>query len=279
MFYGIIIVALAALLVLSVFTSGFGIIKPTVTNVTPSPSPTPSPTPTPTPTPAAIQTLTVTNGNLPVLGSASAPVKIVEFSDYQCPFCGAAEGTHAQLIAQFRTRDPTYQPAMPGVVANYVNTSKVALYFRDYPLSFHQNAMNAAVAARCANAQGKYWQMHDKLFETQAEWSNVADPSSIYAGYAVSLGMNNATFSSCYSAKQFSDQINADEQVGQQYGVQGTPGFFVIIPKNKVAEADLKSVASANGLDLYQNDNEYTVFYPGAIGYSAFDALLNKVRY
>lgn len=92
-------------------------------------------------------------GNLPVLGNINAPVTIIQFSDYQCPYC-------AKL----------YSDAEAQIKKEYVDTGKVKIYFRDYPLSqIHQGAEKAAEAARCAGDQGKYWQMHDAIFQYQSE--------------------------------------------------------------------------------------------------------------
>ncbi|MBI5223325.1 thioredoxin domain-containing protein [Candidatus Micrarchaeota archaeon] len=284
-FYGTIIAFLAILLVVSVFTSGFGIVKPAVTTApvvtAPTPSnPTPS-NPTPTnPTPSAPQTLTVSKGVLPVLGQESAPVTIVEFSDFQCPFCGAAEGTNQAAVAYLKGRDPSYAPAVPKIETDYVNTGKVKLYFRDFPLvQLHPNAPLAAVAGRCANDQGKFWLMQKKLFATQEAWSDSSDPHATFTGYATEIGLNNATFATCLNSTRFDSAISSDISEGRSYGVQGTPGFFVIIPKNKISSSVLNSVVSANQFELFENSNEYVVFIAGAYSYPAFNDLLSKVTY
>ena len=268
MAYGSVILVLAALLVVSVFTQGFGIIKsPEAINVPTQTNPTPTqvnPTPTqPTPT----RQLEVAKGNLPVLGQESATVTIVEFSDFQCPFCQRLVN---DALAQIKT--------------NYINNGKAKLYFRDYPLSFHANALPAANAARCANEQGKFWQMHDKLFETQTTWSNSPDAKSLFVEYATSIGLNNASFEACYSANKYNSAIASDESQGQSYGVQGTPGTFMILPKNKVNVEQVKSVfndvnAQLGGLEMFENGNELIILVPGAYPYSVFDAFLSKVTY
>ncbi len=269
-FYGIIIVALAGLLLLSVFTQGFGLIKVPAsvpTQVTPIPSqPTPSqPTPVVAPTPGK---LTVTLGDYAPLGKDSAPVAWVEFSDFQCPFCAKI---YSEAAAQVKT--------------NYIDSGKVKLYYRDFPLSFHPNAMPGAIAARCANDQGKFWEMHDKLFSNQDLWSGAADPGITFKGYATDLGLDATKFASCYDNKEHLAQINADEAQGQSYGVSGTPSNFLIIKKSNAKQADIESAISSvntqyNGdLQLFVNDDSYIVLIPGAYPYLAFDAVLSKVTY
>ncbi|MFN7991835.1 MAG: thioredoxin domain-containing protein [Candidatus Micrarchaeia archaeon] len=264
--YGVVIVGLAALLVLSVLTQGFGIVKspavqPSAAQPTAAAQPSAAAQPTAAAQPSAVGQLSVDPGKLPVLGQAGAPVTLVEFSDFQCPFC---ERLYTQALAQIKT--------------NYIDTGKAKLYFRDFPLSFHPNALPAAIAARCANEQGKFWGMHDKLFSNQNSWVSLGDASPAFKGYAADLGLDSSKFNTCLDGKQHAAEINADEAVGQQYGVQGTPGVFIIIPKSKVSPSDLKG-AITDGLTLFENQNEYIVFVAGAYPYSAFDAVLKKVAY
>ncbi len=277
MLYGVIIAGLCVLIALSVMTQGFGIIKsPPATGQQAQPSGTgqgavqaaagsgsgaqqggtqPSGT--------QLQQLTVDAGALPEMGQASAPVTVVEFSDFQCPYCGRLFG---DAEAQIRT--------------NYVSSGKVKFYYRDFPLtSIHPDAMAGAIAARCANDQGKFWDMHDKLFQNQDTWSSLADPKSTLEQYASDLGLNTAQFDSCYESQNHSAEINSDEAAGQAAGIQGTPGVFIEIPKGKADLASLQSVAGSNGFTVYENQDQYIVFVPGAYPYSAFDAVLSKVSY
>jgi protein-disulfide isomerase len=271
--YGAVILVLTALLVVSVFTSGFGIIKaPTGVETTTTNQTQPTTQPTNQQPPAQqIQQLTVAKGNLPLLGQENAAVTIVEFSDFQCPFCQRLVN---DALAQIKT--------------NYINTGKAKLYFRDFPLSFHPNALPAANAARCANEQGKFWEMHDKLFQRQSAWSSSPDAKTLFVTYATELGLNNASFESCYSANKYTNAIAADESEGQRYGVQGTPGTFLLLPKSKVNAEEIKTTFTAlndqfrqqgGEIYLFENSNEYVVLIPGAYPYSAFDAFLSKVRY
>jgi protein-disulfide isomerase len=133
---------------------------------------------------------------------ASAPVTIIEFSDYQCPFCSRAEGTMKQL-------KDTYG-------------DKLRVVFRDYPLPFHRNAQKAAEAAGCANEQGKFWEMHEKLFANQGGLE--IDNLKKYAG---ELTLDQKKFDECLDSGKRADQIRKDTQDGQNVGVTGTPAFFV----------------------------------------------------
>jgi protein-disulfide isomerase len=277
MFYGIIIVGLLGMLLVSIFTGGFGLVKPAATTVPTAPTQPTAPTaptqpaaPTqPTqPTQPTYGTLQVAAGDLPALGQASATVSFVEFSDFQCPFC-------AKL----------YREALASMKTNYVDSGKVKVYFRDFPLQFHPNAMPAALAARCANEQGKFWEMHDKLFDTQSAWSGMDDVGPTFKGYAADLGLNAEAFNGCYDSRKYESAINADMAQGQSYGVSGTPSNFLVIPKSKISDADIKGAVSSlnsqygQGIELFVNSDTYVVLIPGAYPYAAFDAVLSKVNY
>ncbi|MEN9626446.1 MAG: hypothetical protein RL557_774 [archaeon] len=144
----------------------------------------------------------------PVLGNADAPVTIVEFSDYQCPFCGRF-----------------WSETLPQLKKEYIDTGKAKLVFRDFPLSdIHPDAQKASEAAECARKVGgetAYWKMHDKLFEYQQALS-VTDLKK----YAKELGLS-ASFDSCLDSGEMAAEIAHDQQDGARYGVDGTPAFFV----------------------------------------------------
>jgi len=138
-----------------------------------------------------------------VKGDANAPVTIVEFSDFQCPFCKQAEA------------------ALQAVMAKYGN--KVRLAFMDFPLrEIHPRAQAAAEAGRCAHEQGKFWEFHDVLY---ADQSKLDAPGLIAT--ARGLGMNEQAFQSCLDSGKFKAKIDADLAEGQKVGVAGTPGFFI----------------------------------------------------
>ncbi|PIN75419.1 disulfide bond formation protein DsbA [Candidatus Woesearchaeota archaeon CG10_big_fil_rev_8_21_14_0_10_36_11] len=140
-----------------------------------------------------------------VLGSSNAPITIVEFSDYECPFCARF---YAQTLQQIETQ--------------YVDTGKVKLIFRDFPLSFHQQAQKAAEAAECAGEQGKYYEMHNALFENGVEGGVTS-----FKKFALNLGLNTAMFNTCLDTGAMASEIQQDFLDGQRAGVQGTPAFFI----------------------------------------------------
>ena len=138
----------------------------------------------------------------PIYGSADAPVVIVEFSDFQCPYCSRVNPT----IEQIKT---TYG-------------DKVAIVFRDFPLPMHKEAPKAGEAAQCANDQGKFWEYHDKLFANQRALANENLKS-----YASDLGLDAAAFDSCLDSGKYTAEVEADKKAGAAVGVAGTPAFFV----------------------------------------------------
>ena len=151
--------------------------------------------------------------NDPVIGNLDAPITIIEFSDFQCPFC-----------ARF------YTQTLPLIYEEYIDQGKVKLVFRDYPIqSIHPNAVPASVASECANEQGKFKEMHDILFGNQNEWSNqeTVDALSLFSQYATEIQLEQETFDSCLTSGKYIDEIQKDLVDGQNYGVSGTPGFFV----------------------------------------------------
>ncbi len=138
----------------------------------------------------------------PVRGPKDAPVEIVEFSDFQCPFCGRVTPTLHQVIEAYGTR--------------------VKLVFKDFPLPNHTDAPKAAEAAHCAGAQGKYWEMHDRLFANQ-QALKVDD----LRRHAVALGLDATKFNPCLDADTFASSIAADMTEGQKLGVNSTPSVYI----------------------------------------------------
>ena len=138
----------------------------------------------------------------PDRGPKDAKVTIVEFSDFQCPFCSRAEGTVSQVMEKY--------------------AGKVRLVFRHFPLSFHENAPKAAEAAMCADAQGKFWEMHKELFANQGALT-VPDLKK----HAATIGLDQAKFDSCLDSGEKKAAVDADTKAGGEAGVSGTPAFFI----------------------------------------------------
>jgi len=141
-------------------------------------------------------------------GNRDARVVVIEYSDFQCPACGA------------------YAPILKQLESEYAD--RVAFVFRHFPLrSIHLNAEPAARAAEAAAQQGKFVEMRDKLYDTQSAWSNLTDPASTFKEYAGELGLNTDTFSSDYTSQAVRDHINADVDSGRSAGISGTPTFYL----------------------------------------------------
>jgi protein-disulfide isomerase len=148
----------------------------------------------------------------PVLGRDDAPVTIVEFSDFQCPFCRSFwSGAYAEIKTQ------------------YIDTGKVRLIFRDWPLSFHSAAKPSALAANCAHEQGKFWQYHDKMFSEQAKQGQGTVSYGIpeLKRWAAEIGVDAAKFNACLDASTYAAEVDQDIADGNKYGVSGTPSFFI----------------------------------------------------
>ncbi len=149
----------------------------------------------------------------PVLGDKNAPVTIIEFSDYECPFCK-------------RHFDDTF----PQLVKNYVDTGKVKIVFRDFPLSFHEPmASKEAIAANCAREQGgdkKYFEYHHEIFKRTTSNGNGLDDTKIQT-IASDLKLNINTFTSCLSNTAQADEVKKDIADGAAAGASGTPTFLI----------------------------------------------------
>ncbi len=144
-------------------------------------------------------------------GDPDAPVVIVEFSDYQCPFCNRF-----------------FQETKPQLDEQYIATGKVRFVYKDFPIdSIHAQARDAAQAAECAGAQGAYWAMHDRLFAGLQEWENNAAALDVFRGYAAELGLDTEAFNQCLDRQTYADEVQEDVEEGQRAGVSGTPTFFI----------------------------------------------------
>lgn len=149
----------------------------------------------------------------PVKGDPNAPITIIEFSDFQCPFCKKFHATTLPLLEK-----------------NYIDTGKVKFVYRDFPIkSIHPNAASAALASECADDQNLFWQYHDSVFENQRNWEGLSKSSAVnvFKQYASELGIDMDEFNQCFETAKHLTEVNGDLQDGVSYGVTGTPGFFV----------------------------------------------------
>jgi protein-disulfide isomerase len=144
----------------------------------------------------------LTQGNPPAFGPKESKVTVVEFSDFQCPYCSRAATTVKDIKGKYG--------------------DKVLFVFRQYPLSFHENAHISAEASLAAHAQGKFWELHDKMFENQRK----LDRASL-EGYAKDVGLNVPAFKKALDDKTYKDIVDAELKLGEEVAVDGTPTMFV----------------------------------------------------
>ena len=158
-------------------------------------------------------------------GAGDAKVVLTEFADFQCPACKAFEPTLAEILTE--------------------NEGKVRLVFKHFPLypSPHKNALVSAYASEAAGKQGKFWEMHDKLYETQDDWAEAGDPKDKFVGYARDLGLNVDDFSRDLNDEAGKDVIDRDKALGTELKLSGTPTIFI-----NGEEFDLRSGGGAEGL-------------------------------
>lgn len=159
------------------------------------------------------QYVEVDNGHLPAKGSDNAKVTIVEFSDFECPFC-----------------EKYFSDAHNQIMKEYVDTGKVKFVYRHFPLTaIHPNAQKAAEASECANEQDQFWAFHDVLFETQADWSQLSATEAVTAWTtsAGELGMNTDQFKTCVDSGKYKAKVDEDTAAGDDAQVDGTPAFFI----------------------------------------------------
>lgn len=141
-----------------------------------------------------------------VMGDANAKVTLIEYSDYQCPFCSR----HARQT-------------MVEIIKNYVDEGKVKFLMREYPIPrLHPRATAASQAALCAGDQGKYWEMHDILFSNQRKMSD-----DDLSGYAAEIGLDAGKYNNCLEQKDYAERLKSDIEEGKAMGVSGTPSFVL----------------------------------------------------
>ncbi|MBA3645476.1 MAG: DsbA family protein [Gemmatimonadaceae bacterium] len=168
------------------------------------------------------------------LGNANAPVKILEFGDFECPQCG-----------RFSTLTE------PDLRKRLIETGDVFFTYYDFPLQMHKNTRAASNAAACADEQGKFWPMHDKLFDSQDQWNGEATdkPAEVFAKYAGEMGLNAAQWQSCFDSRKYQKRISANEAEALRRNVNATPSFII---GNKL--------------------------YPGSLGYDELKAIVDSLK-
>ncbi len=176
------------------------------------------------------QEVVVSMDDDPVKGDLNAPVTIIEFSDFQCPFCGRF-----------------FKGSFTEIERDYIKTGKVRYVFRDFPLDFHKQAPKASEAANCAGEQGKYWEMHDKLFENQ----NALMVDKLRE-YAAEIGLDSGSFDACLDSGKYAEEINRDVEDGKKAGISGTPSFFIGKSQGKGKEITGKRIVGARPYESFK---------------------------
>jgi protein-disulfide isomerase len=161
--------------------------------------------------PPAAQDSNVTLADLArIEGSANAPIWVIVVSDFQCPYCK-------------QWHDTTF----PALENEFVKTGRVRVAYVNFPLNSHAHAWPSAEAAMCAGAQGKFWQMHDAIFDSQARWSAASAPAPVFDSLARTTGVDMSRWRSCVSSGVTKPLIQADFQRAAAAGVRSTPSFLI----------------------------------------------------
>jgi protein-disulfide isomerase len=141
-----------------------------------------------------------------IRGHADAPITLIEYSDFTCGYC-----------TKF------FRETWPRLQTKYIETGKVRFVYRDYPRADKGIGIEAAVAARCAGAQGQYWPMHDRLFSERGRLD-----SGSFKGYAKAIGLDQTAFAKCFDDREYLESIFLDRQEANRWGFHGTPGFILM---------------------------------------------------
>lgn len=181
----------------------------------------------------------VTTGDIPdhVYGNKESKVVLIEYGDYQCPGCGAAA------------------PQVKAIADEY--KQDIAFVFRNFPItSIHPNALAAAAVAEAAGQQGKFWEMHDLLYQTHSVWSNysIDERSKSFEGYAKQIGLDIEQYKTDAGSKKVSNKISLDKSLGAKAGVESTPSFF--LNGTEVDKDTVSDVMSGKGDKLRQKIDE-----------------------
>jgi len=162
----------------------------------------------------------------PMLGDKDAPIEMIIFDDFQCPFCARFE-----------------QQSFKAIKKEYIDTGKVKFIYLHLPLGFHPMAGPAAQATECANDQGKFWELHDKIFANQGSLNE-----ENLKKWAEELGLDMEDFNSCYDSGKYSEQVQEEMELGRSVGIQGTPSFL-INGKLAVGALPMEDYQGPNGME------------------------------
>ncbi len=162
----------------------------------------------------------------PFLGDPQAPVTVVEFGDFQCPFCAAVEGVQNAVASSLKGRDPSWTAPIPLIIKNYVTARKVKFVYRDFAFLGAESEW-ASEAAACAGEQGKFWQYHDYLYHHQNGENEGAFAKDNLKHFALELGLDGSKFNTCLDSDKFLAAVRKSKADAQGLGVNGTPASFI----------------------------------------------------
>jgi protein-disulfide isomerase len=153
----------------------------------------------------------------PVMGESN--LYVIEFSDYECQYCQASEGSNQETMNTLKGMDPTWEAPIPKIIEEYVKTGKVSLVFRDFPVHFNTEP---ALASKCALEQGKFWEYHKMLFDNYDALTSID-----LKKYAINLSLDISQFTTCLDSKKYQSSLDNDVNDGKALGVSKTPTFFI----------------------------------------------------
>jgi protein-disulfide isomerase len=165
-------------------------------------------------------------------GDSGARVALIEYADFECPYCGEYE-----------------RKTFPQILSDYINTGRIKYFYRDLPLPGHARALPAARAARCAGEQGKFWEMHDSLFAKQNALSVPA-----LLDRAQTLGLDTAKFTECQSSEKYTADIQKSVSEAQKMGIDGTPTFFLGVVEPSADVTIEKRLQGAAPFDVFKTE-------------------------
>lgn len=171
-------------------------------------------------------------GSIKVIGNQNAKVTVTEYSDFQCPLC------HSFFV-----------DSLPTILKSYVDTGKVKFIYKHFPLNIHPQAPAAALASECALEQGKFWEMHDLLFERQAQWSGQPSHLDMFKQMAAELNLNTDQFATCLDTKKLQKNVDIDYNESIAKNFRGTP-MFLINDQMIVGAQDVKTFTDAIDAEL-----------------------------
>lgn len=197
-------IGLVIVLIVALFTNGFGIIKSPTGKVIDNPT-------------------GLSIGNSPYLGNISAPVTIYEFSDFSCPYCAAADGEQQQYINALKYGNPNWEAPIPNIIKDYVETGKAKIVFKYYP--GHGSGKPALVVgyALADQSDDLFWKFHNLAFQNQANTGDLVKMKAL----AESLGANMTRLNADIESGKYESQMNEDIATGKTAGIKGTPSFII----------------------------------------------------